>query len=113
MRVRRPMCFYVDMAGQFNIPSSDIDADVGGDDSTRMRRSTKKLENKLIPVRKARNSNEPTLFHKDRRDLRNIRDLRYPRHQRAAPAKPCPGSCDPNRPKRPPRAQVSIKYTSV
>ena len=92
------MCFYVDMAGQFNIPSSDIDADVGGDDSTRMRRSTKKLENKLIPVRKARNSNEPTLFHKDLTDLtdltdlRDLRDLRHPRprHQRAAPAKPCP-----------------------
>ena len=30
-------------------PSSDIDAEVGGEDWTNMSKSTKKLENKLIP----------------------------------------------------------------
>lgn len=35
------------------LPKSDIECDVGGDDCTRISKSTKKLENKLIPEKKA------------------------------------------------------------
>ena len=34
------------------LPNREIDADVGGDDWTRMRSRMKKLENRLIPVKK-------------------------------------------------------------